>query len=32
MKDIRWLTTNEAIDKIEYEDITKLLINCFKKD
>lgn len=31
MKDIRWLTTNEAIDKIEYEDITKLLLIALKK-
>ena len=31
MKDIKWLTTNEAIDKIEYEDITKLLLIGLKK-
>jgi hypothetical protein len=31
MKDIKWLTTAEAIDKIEYDDITKLLLIALKK-
>lgn len=31
MKDIKWLKTNDAIDKIEYEDITKLLLIALKK-
>jgi 8-oxo-dGTP pyrophosphatase MutT (NUDIX family) len=31
MKDIKWLPTAEAIDKIEYEDITKLLLIALKK-
>lgn len=31
MKNIKWLSTTEAIDKIEYEDITKLLLIALKK-
>jgi len=31
MKGIKWFPTNEAIDKIEYEDITKLLLISLKK-
>ncbi|HUY53335.1 MAG TPA: NUDIX domain-containing protein [Candidatus Dormibacteraeota bacterium] len=31
MKGIKWFPTNEAIDKIEYEDITKLLLIALKK-
>ncbi|HUC95359.1 MAG TPA: NUDIX domain-containing protein [Candidatus Saccharimonadia bacterium] len=31
MKDVRWLTSSEAIDKIEYDDITKLLLVALKK-
>ncbi|HUC79029.1 MAG TPA: NUDIX domain-containing protein [Candidatus Saccharimonadales bacterium] len=31
MKNIKWLTTAEAIDKIEYDDITKLLLIALKK-
>jgi 8-oxo-dGTP pyrophosphatase MutT (NUDIX family) len=31
MKDVKWFPTNEAIDKIEYEDITKLLLISLKK-
>ena len=31
MKHIKWLTTAEAIDKIEYEDIGKLMLVGLKK-
>ncbi len=31
MKGIKWFPANEAIDKIEYEDITKLLLISLKK-
>ena len=31
MKEVKWLPTSEAIDKIEYEDITKLLLIALKK-
>jgi ADP-ribose pyrophosphatase YjhB (NUDIX family) len=31
MKAVKWLPTSEAIDKIEYEDITKLLLIALKK-
>jgi ADP-ribose pyrophosphatase YjhB (NUDIX family) len=31
MKSVKWFPTNEAIDKIEYEDITKLLLVALKK-
>jgi hypothetical protein len=31
MKGIKWFTTNEALDKIEYEDIGKLILLGLKK-
>jgi hypothetical protein len=31
MNDIKWLSSNEALDKIEYEDISKLMLLALKK-
>jgi hypothetical protein len=31
MKGIKWFSANEALDKIEYEDISKLILLGLKK-
>jgi hypothetical protein len=31
MNGIKWMPTNEALDKIEYEDISKLILVAMKK-